>query len=361
MNNKLIFAVSGLGIAAGLVAALVFGMERKAQPPVFAPASSPFASAIYANGIVESDQPSGENVNIYPEVAGLITRVLVREGQRIVAGTPLFAIDDAVQKASAAQLHAQAQAALALLEELRALPRKETLAIATAQVTLAESNLKLASEQYEKRRASFDIDPKSISRDVLDTARDTAGQATAALDVARKQLELTRAGAWSYDIANQKSLYEALLQGSRSADALLAKYVIRAQVDGVVLAINAAVGSYVTSQGAYDPYTQGYQQLVIMGGPPETLAVRCYVDEILVSRVPAPDRMQAQMSLRGSNVKIPLEFVRMQPYVSPKIELSNERLEQVDLRVLPLIFRFPKQGNAVYPGQLVDVYIGQKP
>jgi len=51
--------------------------------------------------------------------------------------------------------------------------------------------------------------------------------------------------------------------------------------------------------------------------------------------------------------------VRIQPYVSPKIELSNERQEQVDLRVLPVIFRFQKNGAAVFPGQLVDVFIEQ--
>ena len=48
----------------------------------------------------------------------------------------------------------------------------------------------------------------------------------------------------------------------------------------------------------------------------------------------------------------------MQPYVSPKIELSNEKQEQVDLRVLPVIFRFEKKDAPVYPGQMVDVYIG---
>jgi HlyD family secretion protein len=53
--------------------------------------------------------------------------------------------------------------------------------------------------------------------------------------------------------------------------------------------------------------------------------------------------------------------VRVQPYVSPKIQLSNERTERVDLRVLPVIFRFerPKDAN-VYPGQLVDVYVQEK-
>jgi HlyD family secretion protein len=70
--------------------------------------------------------------------------------------------------------------------------------------------------------------------------------------------------------------------------------------------------------------------------------------------------MKAQMSVRGSNVKLPLEFVRVQPVVSPKIELSDQRLERVDVRVLPVIFRVakPKDVN-LYPGLLVDVYIGE--
>ena len=335
-------------------------MERKAQPPVFKPVSSPYESAIYANGIIESDQPSGENVNIYPEVSGPITKVLVREGQRVSAGTLLFAIDDSVQKANTEQLRLQSEASLALLNELKAQPRKETLAIAQSQVGLAESNLKVAQDQYDKRRASYAIDPKSISKDVLDTAKDAVDQAAAALDVARKQYELTKVGAWSYDVANQEKQYESLTQAYKAANVLLQKYSVKAPIDGVVLTVTATAGSYVSSQGAYDPYTQQFAQLVIMGAPQEHMAVRCYVDEILVSRLPSPWHIRAQMSIRGTEIKVPLEFVRVQPYVSPKIQLSNERQEQVDLRVLPVIFRFEKKDAPAYPGQLVDVYIGKE-
>jgi len=97
-----------------------------------------------------------------------------------------------------------------------------------------------------------------------------------------------------------------------------------------------------------------------MGAPQDHLAVRCYVDEILIPKLPSPFHIVAQMQIEGSEVKIPLEFVRVQPFVSPKIELSNQRQERVDLRVLPVIFRFEKKDAPVYPGQLVDVYIGQK-
>ena len=118
VRNKIIFTLSILGVLAALVAAYLFGRERKAQPPVFKPVSSPYESAIYANGIIESDQSSGENINIFPEVAGPITKVLVREGQPVSAGTPLFTIDDSVQRPTTEQLRLQSEASLALLEEL---------------------------------------------------------------------------------------------------------------------------------------------------------------------------------------------------------------------------------------------------
>jgi len=360
VRNKIIIGLAIVGLSAGVVGAYFFGLAGKSQPPVFPPVSSPYDSAIYANGIVESDQPNGSNVNIYPEVSGPITQVFVHEGQSVSAGTPLFTIDDSVQRATTEQLRLQSEAALALLNELKAQPRMETLAVAASQVRQADASLKAARDQYDKDRASYDLDPKSISKFVLDTAEDAVNQAETGLDVARKQYELTKAGAWSYDIVNQEKIYRALNQAYEAAKALLVKYSVKAPIDGVVLSVYAATGSYVSSQGAYDPYTAGFDALVIMGAPQDYLAVRCYVDEILVSRLPSPFHMVAQLSITGTDIKIPLEFVRVQPYVSPKIELSNERQEKVDLRVLPVIFRFQKKDAPVYPGQLVDVYIGQQ-
>jgi HlyD family secretion protein len=360
VRNRIIFGLAILGVVLGIVAAIVFGIERKPQPPLFKPAESPFASAIFANGIIESDQASGSNVNVYPEVSGTVTAVAVRDGQAVVAGAVLLTLDDSVQQATTRQLGAQAEAALALLEELKAEPRRETLAIALAQVALAGSNLKAARDQYDKDRAAFDADPHSISRSTLDVAADAVLQGSAADEVARRQYELTRAGAWRYDIANQQKTYEALRAASDSARALLAKFTLRAHADGVVLALNATPGGYVSPAGVYDTYTQAEDPVLVIGPPQAYLAVRCFVDEILVAKLPNAWHIRAEMAIRGSDIRVPLEFVRVQPYVTPKIELSDERQEQVDLRVLPVIFRFPKQDAPVYPGQEVDVYIGRQ-
>jgi len=123
----------------------------------------------------------------------------------------------------------------------------------------------------------------------------------------------------------------------------------------------SAVGSYITSQGIFGSYTQDMNPVLVMGSPQNKMNVRAFVDEILVSRLPAGEQIQAKMFVRGSNISVPLEFVRIQPYISPKIELTNQRRERVDVRVLPVIFRFDKPHDLnVYPGQVVDIYIGQK-
>lgn len=358
MRSKLPFLLSGAGLLLAIVSAILFAQQPNALPPLYTPAINPYAHGIFADGMIESEQAQGENINLYPEVSGPITRVLVAEGQRVHRGDALLTIDDSVQRATAQQQHAQALAALAMLQELKAEPRAETLAVAAAQVDNARATLKNAQDTFDKQERSYQMDPRSVSMDTLDSARNARQVAATALKVVQRQYELTRAGAWQYDIQNQQRTYNALWSSWQASAALLAKYTLRAPSDGIVLAVEATVGSYVSAQGAYDTYTEALAPLVVMGRPPEHLAVRAYIDEILVHELPDPASLKAEMFIRGTNQHVPLTFVRVQPYITPKIELSDERQERVDLRVLPVIFRFDNPAALhLYPGQLVDVYV----
>ena len=308
MRNKVIFIVAIIGLMIGLGSAYIFSIQQKPLPPAFKPASNPYAKGIYANGIVESYQGNGENINIYPEVPGVIVQVLVSEGAVVKKGSSLLRIEDSVQKATVAQQK--------------------------AQIEFAGASLKNVQDQLDKLRKSYELEPKSVSKNDLDNAVNAVKVAKANMDVAQKQYDL--------------------------AQALLYKYTIKAPIDGAILAINAAVGSYISAQGTYDSYTQGFDPVIIMGRARDYIGVRCYIDEILISRLPQASKMHAQMFIRGTNISIPLEYVRIQPYVSPKIELSDQKLERVDVRVLPVLFKFMKPKDIdIYPGQLVDVYIGE--
>ncbi len=323
MRNKLLVTLAIIGILAGFVSAYVYGIKQKPLPPAFNPASNPYEKGIYANGIIESYQTSGENINIYPEVPGAVTRILIAEGQHVNAGIPLLMLDDSVQRATAEQQKAQSESA-------------------REQIGLAKANLKSLQDTLDKQKKSYDLDPKSVSKDALDTAQNAVEVGKANLDVAQKQ-------------------YEAALKAYQASNVLLSKYVIKAPSDGSALSINTAVGSYISPQGSYDSYTGGSVPPIVMGKLQNYIGVRCYIDEILISRLPQASKMHARMFIRGTDINIPLEYVREQPYVTPKIELSNQRTERVDVRVLPIIFRFAKQKDiTLYPGQLVDVYIGDE-
>lgn len=320
---RILFGLAAAGLIGGLVTAYVSAEPVPSQPPAFQPAANPYTDGIYANGIVESYQTHGANIAIFPEVPGPITRVLVAEGDSVKAGAPLLTIDDSVQRQTTDQQAAQAVAAAAQIESARA-------------------TLKSVSDTLAKQERSFALDPQSVSQDTLDSARNAAAVAEANLKVAQTQ-------------------YDALDKAAAASQALLRKYTIHAPSDGVVMFIAATAGSYVSTQGAYDAYTQGYAPLVVMGSPAGEFEVRCYVDEILISRLPPLSQITARMSIQGTNITLPLTYERMQPYVSPKIELSDQRLEQVDVRVLPIIFRVNEPANVkLYAGQLVDVYIGKK-
>lgn len=358
MKAKLLILLAVAGTAAGIFSAYLSTSHKPPLPPLFSPARDPYEKGVYANGIIESYQSHAANINIFPEVSGTVAKLEVADGQTVSRGTVMLVLDTSVQKATVEQEKAQAAAALATLRELMAQPRKEVLAVSNAQVAAAQASLKTAKDDLALVQKSFSINPKSVSKKELTDAINAEKVAEGNLGTAVKNYELTRAGASIFDIQNQEHAYEALSKTYESGKALLAKYTLRAPVDGVVLSVNAAIGSFISTAGTYDTYTQGLTPAIVMAHAQPYYQVRCYVDEILVPRLPDPSQMVARMFIRGSEVSVPLQFVRIQPYVTPKIELSNEKAEKVDVRVLPVLFRFkPPKSIRVYPGQLVDVYL----
>ena len=63
-----------------------------------------------------------------------------------------------------------------------------------------------------------------------------------------------------------------------------------------------------------------------------------------------------------SDLKIPLTFTRVEPYVVPKKSLTGAATERVDTRVLQVVYSFQQPKDfRVYAGQQMDVYIQAKP
>ena len=94
-------------------------------------------------------------------------------------------------------------------------------------------------------------------------------------------------------------------------------------------------------------------------GDVDKLQVRAEVDEQNAVLVDA--HQPAHASLKGhADLQMPLRFVRIEPYVVPKRNLTGDSLERVDTRVLQIIFELDRPKFPVFVGQQVDVFI-QRP
>src|SRR5881394_947604 len=106
--------------------------------------------AIQATGQIEAVQ----STELRPEVQGRITAILVREGQAVGQGTPLFKVDDAELKAQAAQADAERQLARQALERTKQLITQN--ASSTSDLEQAEAKSRGADANYDLLKTRLD-------------------------------------------------------------------------------------------------------------------------------------------------------------------------------------------------------------
>ena len=110
--------------------------------------------AIGATGQIEAIQ----SVDLRPEVDGRIVDILVREGQGVAAGTPLFKVDDAELKAQVAKAEADRDMAQRNLERTKQL---------MTQNASSQSDLEKADAGYRSAQASYDLLKTRLDRTVV--------------------------------------------------------------------------------------------------------------------------------------------------------------------------------------------------
>ena len=324
---------------------LVFdaGKPVPASNPVTDPPEPPYALRISGSGIVEA---STRNIAIGTHVSGVVTDVKVRISDFVEAGTPLFAIDDRVERAALAIQEASLAEADARLSRLLRAPRSEEIPVARAKVSEAEASLQ--DLRHQLARAEEVGDPRAISIEDLTKRRFAVHAATARLAEAKANLVLLEAGSWEADIAIARAEVNRVTAQVYAALVAIERLTIRAPVDGHILQVNIRPGEFALSGVPAEP-------LVLLGDI-RRLHVRVDVDENDAWRF-AP-RTKATAFVRGNpRLKTDLSFEYREPYVIPKRSLTGDSTERVDTRVMQLVYSFPADALNVYPGQLMDVYI----
>jgi multidrug resistance efflux pump len=264
----------------------------------------------------------------------------------VKAGQPLFSLDDRDLISAMNVRRSELNLAKSQLDKLERLPRPEEVPPAKARVREAEAILKDARIQLQLIESVSDR--RAIREEELQRRRQTAEAAKAMFEKAKAELDLLEAGPWKRDLdiaRSQVALAEAQV---KRVTVDIERLTMRAPVTGVVLQSNVRAGQYAQTGSLATP-------LMIIGSV-SPLHVRVDVDEHDAWRV--HEGAPAVASPRGNgDLRIPLKFVRFEPYVVPKKSLTGDSTERVDTRVLQVIYRVEPDSLPVYVGQQVDVFI----
>jgi multidrug resistance efflux pump len=160
-------------------------------------------------------------------------------------------------------------------------------------------------------------------------------------------LALLKAGSWGPDIQIARAEVEQARSAMERTQADIDRLTVTAPVAGEVLQKNVRPGEFAQAGPLATP-------LMLLGAV-NVLHVRAEVDEQDAWRVRSG--APAIASVRGeSSRQFALRFVRFEPYVIPKKNLTGDGAERVDTRVLQVIYALDPQAP-VYAGQQMDVFI----
>ncbi len=295
MFKTIFFRFSFWLAVAGIVAAVLFMQKtNRAEPLPVVPIPPPAKPE--RNSIAASGiaEALGENVKIGLPAPSLITDIKVAVWDRVKKGEPLLVLDD---------------------RELRA-----QLPVLESEVQVAIANRDLLQEKLDRLKSVRDV--RAVSKEEITTQEANLRIAEAQIGAARAAVTQTRA--------------------------LIDRLTVTAPRDGTILQVNARAGEYGQTS-ASNP--------VIVLGNLDYFQIRADVDEALAPRV-SPGA-KATGYLKGDTTRpLDLEFVRIEPYVIPKVSLTGASTERVDTRVLQVIYRIKANpAIPIYPGQQMDVFI----
>jgi HlyD family secretion protein len=283
----------------GIFWALTFVAQSKKETPAATPIVEPshIPFASYIAG-AGLTEPNSENISIGLDIPGTVKEIKVKVGDEVKKGDVLFVVEDSTARSRIAEARAQ---------------------IAQAQAELTDQN-----EQYSIIKSVKD--QRAISKNERNQRRNAVAVAKAKKVAAEAQLA--------------------------AAESDLRLRTVKAPIDGTIMTMNLRPGEFAATTPNGEP--------MIRMGNLNPMHIRIDIDENDAWRFDGGSKAVA--FVRGNpEIKVPLEFVRIEPYVRPKRSLTGESAERVDTRVLQVIYSFDPSGKPIYAGQQMDVYIETAP
>ncbi len=308
-RKYLLPALAVAGVVFAIYTVVAGNKNPPVAQPVALPSQAPFDSYISGAGLIEA---STENIAIGTHLSGIVTKNFVKVGSKVKVGDPLFQLDD---------------------RNLRAEWSVRQMALKAAEARVNEAEAALEEVRSRLALAESLTDKRAISVEELNRRRFAV------------QLSEARLAAAQAEVASSNAQMKA-------TEVELDRLTVRAPVDGEILQLNIRIGEFAQSGVLQRP-------LILLGNV-DRLHVRVDIDENDAWRF--RKNAPGLAFVRGNReLKTPLVFERVEPFVVPKRSLTGDSNERVDTRVMQAVYSFERGDLPIFVGQQMDVFIEALP
>jgi HlyD family secretion protein len=333
--------------AAFLIFEVVNVLQARRIPPSAEPVIPPPTAprnlrAIAGAGLIETRR---ENIPLGTLVSGVVTKVFVKRGDLVKKGDPLFQLDDRELQAQLGVAVANLAASQAQLDRLLVAPQQGDIPTSEAAVEEARAHFRDSEVEYRRSEALFQRQAEAATDRDRDRYAYLANKAT----LTRMEADLKRLKAtWEKD---QDVARAAVGQARSQVEGLkieIERLTVRALIDGEALQVHVRPGQFAA---------MNWNEPMIILGDIHELHVRVDIDEQDLPYFAKTSRAVATLKGRPQ-VRFPLTYFDIEPYVIPKQSLTGSNTERVDTRVLQVLYTLPRHTEVpLYVGQQMDVYI----
>ena len=286
--SKLIIAVI---IALIFIGTFVFLWQKSLPEEVVYNEFTPEVNDLHKTTIITGKIEPRNEVNVKPQISGIITEILKEAGQYVQQGE--------------------------VIAKVKVIPDMAQLSAAESRVRLADINLQQAKVDYDREKNLYD--QKLVSADEFDKISQQLKQAKEELAASRDALQVVR-------------------DGVSSSNASASSTLIRSTISGVILDIPVKVGNSVINSNTYNDGTT-----IATVANMNDLIFRGNIDETEVGQL--TDGMPLKITIGALQ---DMTFDAALEYISPKATETNGA-NQFEIKAAVKIAAAPSSSSATTP------------
>jgi HlyD family secretion protein len=282
----------------------------------------------------------GEYIRVAAPFGGELTRLLVKRGDKVSAGQPLFALEQDNEKALRQEAEARLRQAEARLADLQKGKRPQELDSIRAELAQAQANWRLS--QSELKRNEELLAAGFISPARLDEARATEQRDHARVRQLQADLSVARLSARPDEIAAAKAQVSAAQDALAQADWRLQQKSQTAPQSGLIADTLYQQGEWVAAGAP-----------IVSLLPPENIKARFFVPQKEVGALHIGQTLRIYCDGCRAPIEAAVSFVAPQAEYTPPVIYSRESRSHLVF----MVEAHPKapQAGQLHPGQPIEI------